>query len=212
MMNQPRNVFSCSVRSPLARLTFPHLEKKNEGGQYPSNKYEATLLFPRETSDFKILKGICGTVARQKWLDGVDLKTVKFPFRNGDEHKYDSFHGHVYIKAKNGNQPQFYGPAKEPFTPDAFYAGCYVYASLSAMTYEAAGQKGVSFLLNGLQFVKNGERFGTLSVEGDFEIIADQEVPATPVENGSATMQEQMYQPPEPLAVDAQDAYDDIPF
>jgi hypothetical protein len=51
------------------------------------------------------------------------------------------------------------------------YSGCYVNASLAAGAYEFGKiKKGVTCYLNGVQFVADGERFGTDAL-GDFDAL-----------------------------------------
>ena len=64
-----------------------------------------------------------------------------------------------------------------------FYAGGWGRASVSAFAYEQAGNIGVSFGLNHIQFVKDGEPFSARpTVEAAFEAIE-----TTEEESGEAT-------------------------
>ena len=54
------------------------------------------------------------------------------------------------------------------------YSGCKVRATLSVFAYEKAGNRGVSFGLNNVQKLDDGERLdGRLKAEDDFGAIED---------------------------------------
>jgi hypothetical protein len=45
--------------------------------------------------------------------------------------------------------------------PTKFYPGCYGRADVTVAPFDAAGNKGVTFFLNGVQFARHGERLAT---------------------------------------------------
>ena len=176
-------VFSDRITSPKARLAFPHLETPNMKGKFPSKKFEATFLFSKEDVKLDELKSICIAAAKEKWGEDVDLTKLRFPFRDGDEKKeLAGFSGTVFIRAKSSQKPSCYDKATNDALPSDFYAGCYVRGSLTAMTYDG-DTSGVTFLLNGVQFMEDGDRFGRADIRSDFASVDD-------TENSSATQGE----------------------
>jgi hypothetical protein len=60
-----------------------------------------------------------------------------------------------------------------PDRKDEFYAGCFARATIRAFAYDKNGNKGVSFALQNVQKLKNGEPFGSKrKAEDDFEAVA----------------------------------------
>ena len=55
---------------------------KRNGKETGTPKYGYTGLY---SEDIKAMKDVAIAVARAKWGDDVDLKTVRFPFKNGDK-------------------------------------------------------------------------------------------------------------------------------
>ena len=56
--------------------------------------------------------------------------------------------------------------------PDEVYCGCKVRATLSVFAYDKAGNRGISFGLNNVQKLGDGERLdGRLRAEDDFEAL-----------------------------------------
>jgi hypothetical protein len=105
------------------------------------------------------------------------------PLRNGDtdegllgSNNAEMFAGHYFMRAKTKQQPGVVNRNRKPLMPpDEIYSGAYAIASCARFTYEYAGKKGVSLLLNNVMKTRDGERIsGRKSAEEDF---ANVEVP-----------------------------------
>ena len=58
--------------------------------------------------------------------------------------------------------------------PDEIYGGCYVFAALGAYPYDMMGNRGVSFGLDGIQKVADGDPFdGRSRAEDVFGVLDD---------------------------------------
>lgn len=160
----------CRVITPLCRLSYPHLTKPAE----MSGKYQAELIFPPGT-DLSALRTAANLAATNKWGSKLPNK-VRSPFRDGDKDREgkDGYEGCQFIGARATEKPGVViGPNRdECLDPSEVYGGCWVRASVTAFAYEWQGTHGVSFALNNIWKVKDGEPFGTrISAQDEFEDV-----------------------------------------
>jgi len=97
-------------------------------------------------------------------------------FRDGDEKSdLEGYPGNIFVTASNKNKPQVIDQRKNHLTSEeAFYAGCYARASVIAFAYDNKGNKGVSFSLQNLQKVGDGESFtGRKAAQDEFDAVED---------------------------------------
>ena len=163
---------SAKVVTPSATLSYPWLATAQPKKKATDkSKFSAALVFKPGT-DLSEMEAAVVEVAVEKWGEKARewLKTGKLrsPFRRDAEAKgYES--GSVFINARSDNQPGMVYLWPEPGTTkpakvepekikDVFYAGAIVRAQLSAFTYDTDGNKGVSFGLNNIQKLAEGER------------------------------------------------------
>jgi hypothetical protein len=175
------------VITPPATLSYPHLSepKTNPQGEL---KYSASLIFGMG-ADLGQLKAAAPAVAVGRW--GPKAKTMlrdgqlKWPFRDGAEKAAVGYGaGTTFVNVNSNRRPglvsKYAGPDGKPTTidnPDELYPGCVVRASLNAFAYDKAGSKGVSFGLNALQKLDEGERLdGRLRAEDEFEPLENEPV------------------------------------
>jgi hypothetical protein len=153
-------VFVNSIVTPIGTLSFPHLNKPDEGRRYSDGKYKATLLLPKKGVDLGPLKNAVLMCAKKKWPKVTKLDDIIHPFRDGDLKDVDGYKGCVYIACKSKRRPALVGKMKEEVDGDHFYGGCKARFIVSAMTYMQAGKPGVTLLLDAVQFAGEGERLG----------------------------------------------------
>jgi hypothetical protein len=168
--------------TPEFRASFPHLfEAKSFEDQPP--KFSIVMLFPKNV-DLKELKRAVFNAATEKWGAKEKWpKNLRMPFRDGEEKSdLQGYAGHTFVSAssKASNQPQVIGNKKidgqfPRLTNEAeFYAGCYARATLIAFAYEKMGNKGVSFSLQNVQKLRDGEAFsGRKNADDEFEEVED---------------------------------------
>lgn len=156
--------------TPKARLAFPALfEAKSFNGQ-PA-KFSAVLVFDKEaqqTAEFQNLKKAAAAAAKEKFGDKLP-KNLRNPFRAGSEKEGTAGFDDdcVFITVSSKKQPKVVDrkkvDGKFPIITDEdkLYPGCYVRASLNAFAYDTSGNKGVSFGLNNVQFLSDGERIAS---------------------------------------------------
>lgn len=189
------------VVSPVARASFPNLAEPDSGREFSDDKYKITLLFPK-AADLKTLKVAVANAAREEWGADVDLKSLLLPFRDGSEKEDTFYHDYVYITAKSSRKPGVINMGKEAINAGDVYGGCFIRANLTPFPYTTTVQvekddgkggtklvpvekKGISFALNSVQFVRDGEAFGG-SAEKDFEDAAVEDYFPKESESGAA--------------------------
>lgn len=202
-----------SLRTPRARLSFPHLftPRANDQGV---EKYSVSLVFDRaaqQTAEFKALVAASREALAGKFGTKAVLgQGYKSPFRQGSEKAhlgapYDE-PGAVFVGATSMRRVQCFDQACTPImNHEELYPGCYVYASVVLFAYDKAGNKGVSFGLRGIQKVADGEPLVSNAAD-DFEALPDA--------GGSEATPRQSYQRPAAQGSQTPDpvADEDVPF
>lgn len=165
------------VVTPKAILSYPHLDQP-QAGKKPSDKakYSATFVFP-DGADLSALQAAVMVAAEEKWgskaAEMFRTGSLKSPFRKDAEAKgYKP--GSIFINTRSERKPGLVYlhagtekgadgkplPARIPDAEvkDALYPGALVRAQLRAFPYDTDGNRGVSFALNNVQKLGEGER------------------------------------------------------
>jgi hypothetical protein len=165
------------VVTPKAMLSYPHLDVPQKG-QKPTDKdkYSATFVFDDGT-DLSALEAAALAAAEEKWpgkaREMFRTGALRSPFRKDAEAKgykpgsvfvntrSERKPGLVYLHA--GSEKDAQGRALPARIPEDkvredLYPGCFVRAQLRAFAYDSNGNKGVSFALNNIQKLADGER------------------------------------------------------
>src|SRR5690349_4646871 len=178
------------LKLPYATLSYPTLKEPRMVGDATKATYSCVLIFPEDT-DLSELEQACITVAEEKF--GKDRtakllkgKSLKWPIKDGDEYASrkdgnEFYEGKQYVNLKSEEQPGLVGPRAGPdgrpesYSPDQFYAGCIVRASVGISAYDhPQGGKGVGLYLNNIQFVKHGPRLDNRRrAEDEFDVITE---------------------------------------
>lgn len=160
------------------RVSHPHVFKPSAIIKGSDDlRYSIEMLFDKKTTDLSSLQKPIRAACIAKW--GPDKNDwpegLKKPIRDGDIPKLNKKtkkkevkpeHKGCYVvrastKAEYG-QPHVVG--RDPKVPleneSEFYPGCYARAHLKAFAYEFADKVGISFALNGVQFIRDGEALG----------------------------------------------------
>jgi hypothetical protein len=177
------------LRTPTVRLSFPHLFEPSdpiEGSTDTRKKYRAMLIFDLEsqkTEEFKAMKA-AATAAAVKKFGATKAKELaqegklRSPFRKAEEKpNFDGLKpGYLFINVTSLQKPVVIGPQMQPIGEDEVYPGCYVRALISCYAYEKLGNRGVSYGLNHIQKVRNGESLGNrVRAEEGFEPLAEED-------------------------------------
>jgi len=161
------------------RLSFPSLFKTEVYGGEDTGKFAATFLIPKsDTKTVASIEQACKQALVEKYGEGKIPKGFKLPLVDGDDKEYQGYADHVCIKANTKKRPTLVNRDKTPIVEEdgILYGGCYVNASIDVWVMDNAYGKKVLASLNAIQFVKDGEAFGSKS-EGadDFDELADDE-------------------------------------
>lgn len=161
------------------RLSYEHVftPTKFDDNQETA-KYSATFIIPKDHADLPALKRALFEAGQEEFP--ADFKPGSWPKgytcglkdadkdtdSNGDilAKKNPAYEGCYIIEANSVNRPLTLNRNKSAVTEadGIIYAGCYVNASLGIAGYTYGKvKKGVKAYLNGVQFVEDGERFGS---------------------------------------------------
>lgn len=193
-----------TLKTPEAIASYVFLntpqKSMNEGEK---DKYSMVLVFTTEAQKsplFKAMKKAAVDAAIEKWGDKaagmIRSDKIRMPFRDDWEEKgYPE--GSVFITVKNEKKPgvvSIYpdpnnGNKPMPITDeDEIYSGMICCATVRAFAYDQKGNKGVSFALNNVQKLRDGERIdGRKKAEDDFEADLDAVGNLEDLENGEDT-------------------------
>lgn len=165
-------------------LSYPHLHQPQPGKNGGKPKYSGAFLATADNASLKEAEAAAVEAAEAKYPGkGAEmLRTGKLrsPFRK-DWLAKGYPEGTIYINARSEQKPGCVYAWADPNTkrpaviPDdkvreELYAGAKVNVSLAAFTYDTDGNRGVSFALNNVQKIGDGERLdGRVSAENEFE-------------------------------------------
>jgi len=151
-----------------------------EGGGEP--KYSAAFLFPKNHPVVAALSEAVVAAAKEKWKDKAmdvlaQLKAAdRLPVHDGDLKKTsEGYAGNLYLNAGNKVRPLILGPDRSPLTAadGKPYSGCYVTAIVEIWAQDNKFGKRVNASLQGVQFIRDGERLagGSVASVEDFEPV-----------------------------------------
>ena len=187
---------SPKVTTPRFRASFPAIispsQMKDEKGVPTSPlRYSVVMLFDsaaQATPEFKAMQELAHQAAVFEF--GPDYKkkvpNFKSPFHDGnqkDTEKYPNYKDMVHATAVRYpviGPPGVITGSKERVdlasekAGELIYAGRYMRATVSALAYDKAGNKGVSFYLQNIQLLSGGEPFnGSRDPVADFDEVID---------------------------------------
>lgn len=156
------------------RLSFPSLFKKAVF-QGQEGKYAATFLIPKSAKGVKeqLDKLIEAKVKEAK----IKVKAENLCLKDGDDEEYDGYADHWSIKASNSKRPQVFNKDGSPLTEEdeVVYAGCYVDVIFDLWAQDNQWGKRINANLLGVKFHKDGEPFGSGSIDVSDEFDFDDE-------------------------------------
>ena len=161
------------------RLSYVHLfEAYTSDPEEQEARYSVTILIPKKDKATLAKINAALEAAKEegkktKW-DGKIPPNFKSTLHDGDEEadleRNPEYAGHMYMAMSSKQRP---GVVDENLNPildsTAVYSGCYGRVSINAFPFAAKGNKGVSFGLNNVQFLEDGEPLGGRTrAEDDF--------------------------------------------
>lgn len=175
-----------SVMTGKVRLSYVHVfQPYTSDPEENEPRYSAVLIVPK--SDKKTIAAL--RKAQQAALqNGVDRglwnsvpKVWKDTIHDGDEEadldKNPEYEGSWYFNVSSKTRPAVADRNAQAIIDETeVYSGCYARAKLGAFAFKSQGSKGVSFGLNGIQKLGEGEPLGAVAMKPeDFEAVEDDE-------------------------------------
>lgn len=167
------------VVTGTVRLSYVHLFEPYAQDSDNEEKYSCVILIPK--SDKKTLKKIDDAIkaaaeqGKNSKFDGKIPGNLQTTLHDGDEEgdleKNPEYEGNMYMSISSKTKPGIVDSDVNPILDSTeVYSGCYARVSINAFPYNYKGKKGVSFGLNHVQKVKDGDYLGGRSrAEDDFE-------------------------------------------
>lgn len=168
-----------------ARLSYVHLFEPYsiDGEQDP--KYSVMLLIPKsDKAGLEALRAAEAAAAEQgkstKFGGKVPANLASI-IRDGDDFAEDyperADHWFMSVTAPPTRKPGVVDANVNPIMEQSeVYSGCYANVSLNAFPYTFGSKKGISFGLNHVQKVADGEPLGSITkAEDDFEPVSEEE-------------------------------------
>lgn len=174
---------SNTVVTGEVRLSYCYLfeARKDEDGN--PDKYGVTILIPKtDKATIKKIKDAieaAKVVGKGKTWGGKIPPNLKVTLHDGDEEKdtdeQPEFKGHFYMSCSSKERPGLVDRALNPITDRSdLYSGCYARVAISAFPYSNSGNKGVTFFLNHVQKMRDGEHLdGRSKPEDVFSALDD---------------------------------------
>ena len=166
-----------TVTTGEVRLAFEHLFEKWSGENGNTPAFSAVFMIPKNDDGKRTMQALLAAQkeaqaegAKSKWKNDEWLKEhpdeLASVLRDGDKdkmsRKYEEFKGHWFFTARDSrNQPVLVNRAKQEILERSeLYSGAFVRARVQAFPYNTAGNAGVSFGLELVQKLRDGESLG----------------------------------------------------
>jgi len=166
--------------TPVGTAAYSYFHKPDTGGQYSDNKYKGDLILPGDT-DLSKLEALCKEFLVENFPN-AKADEIQLPFKSGDDHKNEEFHGKIILKAKSKYQPQVVDTKKKKLPKGVFARSgdevrfvTSLYAYETTETVKENGKKktvtlwGVSLQLQVVQLVVKNSGGGGLNDLDDID-------------------------------------------
>lgn len=173
--------------TPVFRVSFPQVFEAKAMPGSTKKKFSLTMLFnvaeinkdPKQKKLWADMGALAKVAIADKWPKDAP-KNLQNPFRRGEEkEQYQGYGpGVIFVSATTTTKPGLVDQScTRIIEPADFYAGCYAQATVNAYAWEYMGKTGVSFGLQNIQKVKDGEPFGGRTMaEDDFNAVSEESV------------------------------------
>lgn len=191
------------VTGKKTRLSYAHLfEPWSGGNQGETAKYQTTLLIPKDdTETINKIKAAIKAAAEAGLttkFGGRMPSPLKHTLRDGDTDDAafekdgttpkEGYPGHLFMRVSSNTKPGVVDANLNPILDTTeVYSGCYARVSIGAYAYNTNGNKGVTFGLNNVMKVADGDSLGGRArAEDDFSEFAGAGAGASdPADSGS---------------------------
>lgn len=165
------------------RLSYVHVFEPYAQDDSSDPKYSCVVLIPK--SDKVTLKKIkaaqkaAAEAGASRVFGGSIPKNLATTLHDGDEEadleRNPEYAGHYYMSISAKTKPGVVDRDVNPILDSSeVYSGCYAKVSINAFAYNYKGKKGISFGLNHVQKLRDGDFLGGRSrAEDDFDVLDD---------------------------------------
>ena len=160
------------------RLSYVHLFEPYTNDPDKEARYSVTILIPKSDNvtigKITAAEGAAKEEGKSKKFGGSIPKNLSSIIHDGDEEadleRNPEYAGHLYMAMSSKTRPGVVDQdLNAVLDTTQVYSGCYARVSINAFAYYTAGKKGVSFGLNNVQFLEDGEPLGGRTrAEDDF--------------------------------------------
>lgn len=165
------------------RLSYAHLFEPYASRDDQEKKYSCAILIPKEDTATlgkirKAQKAALEAGLTSKF-GGKKPPNLKTTLRDGDEEadleRNPEYAGHYFMNVSSKTKPGVVdGNLNEIIDSSEVYSGCFARVSINAFAYNTNGNRGISFGLNHVQKIADGDFLGGRSrAEDDFEALGD---------------------------------------
>lgn len=151
------------------RLSYCHIFEPFSNDPDKEPRYSVTILIPKKdkiTLD-KIYKAeeAAKEDGKSSKFGGKIPANLSSIIHDGDEEadldRNPEYAGHMYMSISSKTRPGIVDQDLNPILDStAVYSGCYARVAMNAFAYNTSGKKGVSFGLNNIQFLEDGDPLG----------------------------------------------------
>lgn len=164
------------------RLSYCHLFEPYASFENADKKYSTVILVPKSDTvtinAIKKAQQAALEIGKGTKFNGKIPANWKNTFRDGDGDDVDleknpEYAGHMFMTISNKSKPGVVDHNVQPILDQTeVYSGCYARVSMNAFPFAANGNKGVSFGLNHVQKLRDGEALGNITkAENDFDAV-----------------------------------------
>lgn len=181
----PATQNSTKVVTNKVRLSYVHLFEPYSNNADQEPKYSCVILIPK--SDKVTLKKLQSAIdaaaeaGKNSKFGGKIPANLKTTLHDGDEEgdleRNPEYEGHYFMSVNSKTRPGIVDKDVNPILDSTeVYSGCYARVSINAFAYNTQGNRGVSFGLNHVQKIADGDYLGGRSkAEDDFDAIEEDE-------------------------------------
>lgn len=167
------------------RLSYVHLFEPFSQNPDQPEKFSCVILIPKSDKatlrKIKAAQEAAAEAGKAKVFNGKIPANLKTTLHDGDEEadleRNPEYEGHMYMSVSSKTKPGIVDKDVNPILDSSeVYSGCFARVSINAFAYNTQGNRGVSFGLNHVQKLADGDFLGGRSkAEDDFDPIEDDE-------------------------------------
>lgn len=182
MSDKNKSVEARKCTTPKFRASYANVYVPTAIEEGQDKKYNIAMLYDAD-EDISAMKKAVRAAAVEAWGKDKEKwpKKRRMPFRSGDKDKPGNpeYAGKIFVSASCKEAPGVIDRRKKPITQESgdFYSGCFARATLIAFHYKKAGNEGISFALQNVQKLEDGDKLsGKRDAAGDFDDLEEEEL------------------------------------